>query len=166
MRVLGIDHGAKRIGLALSDEEGRIAFPEGVLASNGLRKDVAAICDLIVERGVERVVVGLPKHMDGRAGEQAQAAQAFANALANSTSAPVETLDERLSTVEANRALQADGKRGRARAKKRKAVVDAVAASIILDTYLRLCESRGDFESRSEADGREQPPSATEADRE
>ena len=132
MRVLGIDHGAKRIGLALSDAEASFAFPEAVLDSRGLRQDVAAICALIEEREVERVVVGLPRHMDGRAGPQAETAQAFADALADASGLPVETLDERLSTVEAQRVLQADGKRGRSRAARRKAVVDAVAASIIL----------------------------------
>jgi len=78
------------------------------------------------------VVVGLPKHMDGREGVEAKAARDFAADLARVTGLPIDTLDERLSTVEAERILRASGRR----AKKQREVVDSVAASIILSTYL------------------------------
>jgi len=81
---------------------------------------------------VERIVVGLPIHMDGRRGPQAQAAQAFADRLARELGLPVDTLDERWTTREAERALRATGRKG----KKQRAVVDSVAAALLLRTYL------------------------------
>lgn len=132
MRILGLDIGSKRIGIAISDAEGGIAFPSGKIDRKGRERDLEALRALIEERGVERVVVGLPKHMDGREGVEARAARDFAADLARVTGLPVDTLDERLTTVEAERVLQATGRRG----KKKRDVVDSVAASIILGTYL------------------------------
>lgn len=131
-RILGLDLGSRRIGLALSDEEARIAFPEGTLERRTLEADLTALRRLIDERGVGRIVVGLPRHLNGRIGPEAEAAQAFAARLAAETGLPVDTLDERWTTREAERTLQASGRRGA----KRRAVIDAVAASLILDTYL------------------------------
>jgi len=131
-RILGLDLGSRRIGLAVSDEEARIAFPEGTLERRTLEADLTALRRLVEERGVGRIVVGLPKHLSGRVGPEAQAAQAFAARLAEETGLPVETLDERWTTLEAERALRASGRRGA----RRRAVIDAVAASLILDTYL------------------------------
>ncbi len=68
MRVMGLDLGKKRIGMAISDEDAGFSFPAGTLTSAGQAKDVAAICQIIQERGVGRLVVGLPRHMDGRRG--------------------------------------------------------------------------------------------------
>jgi putative Holliday junction resolvase len=132
MRILGLDIGSKRIGIAISDAEGSIAFPSGKIDRQGRERDLEALRALAAERGVERVVVGLPKHMDGREGVEAKAARNFAADLARVTGLPVDTLDERLSTVEAERILRASGRR----AKKQRVVVDSVAASNILSTYL------------------------------
>lgn len=130
--TLGIDHGSKRIGLAISDAGGKIALPAGTLESKGLKRDLAAIREIVEARQVERIVVGLPIHMDGRRGPQAQAAQAFADRLARELGLPVDTIDERWTTREAERALRATGRKG----KKQRAVVDSVAAALLLRTYL------------------------------
>jgi len=141
--VLGIDLGKKRIGLAISDESERIALPAGIIESRGRSKDLAAIRSLVAERGVRRIVVGLPLHMDGRAGPEAAAARAFATALAGELGLPVETLDERWSTVEAERTLRETGQSGR---KRRKGAADTLAATLLLRTYL---------DRRARAEGRE-----------
>jgi putative Holliday junction resolvase len=146
MRILGLDIGSKRIGIAISDAEGGIAFPSGKLDRQGREKDLESLRNLIVERDVERVVVGLPKHMDGREGVEARAARDFAADLARVTQLQVDTLDERLTTVEAERILRESGSRG----KKKREVVDSIAASIILRTYLdklRIERSRGDLQT-------------------
>ncbi len=130
--VLGLDLGSRRIGLAVSDSECRIAFPAAVLARQGREKDLAALRDLVRERGASRIVVGLPIHMDGRSGPEAEAARAFGSALAEATGVPVELLDERWTTLEAERALRQTQQRGR----KRRAELDAVAATILLRTWL------------------------------
>ncbi|MBW2231847.1 MAG: Holliday junction resolvase RuvX [Deltaproteobacteria bacterium] len=140
MRVLGLDLGSKRIGLAISDEQASIAFPAGTLPSTGRRADVVAVTKLIAERDVGRVVVGLPRHMDGRKGPEAEAAEKFAAALHAAARVPVDTLDERWTSLEAERALREQGLDAR-RTKKH---VDAVAASIILRTYLELQRSQED----------------------
>jgi putative Holliday junction resolvase len=134
MRVLGVDLGHKRIGLALSDTEAEFAFPAGTLSSKGRKQDLAALCSLIVEREVGRVVVGLPRHMDGRIGPEAEAAESFARALETKSGVRVETLDERWTSQEAERSLRDQGQSAR-RARQH---VDEVAASIILRTYLEL----------------------------
>ncbi|MDJ0867124.1 MAG: Holliday junction resolvase RuvX [Myxococcota bacterium] len=139
MRVLGLDLGERRIGLAISDEAGRIAFPAGHLERRGKRQDLAALGRLVTERGVEQVVVGLPIHMTGRAGPQAEAARAFARELATVTGLPVETLDERWTSVAAERSLRESG-RGRAR-KAGRGAVDAVAATLLLSTWLERRQS-------------------------
>jgi putative Holliday junction resolvase len=131
--VLGLDLGGRRIGLAISDAEATIAFPAGHLVRHGLTRDLEALRALAVEREVSCIVVGLPLHMDGRSGEAAQAARAFASALAEATALPVEMLDERWTTVEAERALRDAPRRRRARKKE---VIDAMAATLILRTYL------------------------------
>jgi putative Holliday junction resolvase len=130
--TLGIDHGSKRIGLAVSDPDGTVALPVGTLESRGLERDLAAIRQVIEARQVERIVVGLPIHMDGRAGRQAEAARAFAERLAQELGLPVDTLDERWTTKEAERTLRATGRKG----KKKRAVIDSVAATLLLRTYL------------------------------
>ena len=143
MSVLGIDLGKKRIGLAISDESERIALPAGIIESRGRAKDLAAIRSLVAERGVRQVVVGLPLHMDGRAGPEAVAARSFATALAGVLGLPVETLDERWSTVEAERTLRETGQSGR---KRRAGAADTLAATLLLRTFL---------ERRARAEGRE-----------
>lgn len=133
MPVLGIDLGRKRIGLAISDESERIALPAGILESRGRAADLAAIRRLARERGVSCVVVGLPLHMNGRPGPEAEAARAFAAALAGALGVPVETLDERWSTVEAERTLR---ETGQSRRKRRSGAADTLAATLLLRTFL------------------------------
>ena len=134
--VLGLDLGERRIGLAVSDPAGVIAFPVGALERKGLAADVGALCELIRERGVRSVVVGLPLHLDGRAGTGAAAARRFADALGAACSLPVSLVDERLTTALAERAVR-EAPRGRGRgARPKKQQVDALAAALILRTYL------------------------------
>ncbi|HEX2485293.1 MAG TPA: Holliday junction resolvase RuvX [Myxococcota bacterium] len=135
MRVLAIDYGERRLGLAVSDEAGAFAFPAGVLERRGGRRDFAALRALAQERGVEAIVVGLPLHLDAREGPEAAAARAFAAALGDATGLPVETLDERWTTREAERSLREQGLVGR-RGRERKRVVDEVAATLLLRAWL------------------------------
>lgn len=131
-RILGLDVGSKRIGLALADLDLAIALPEGVLERRGLARDLAALGALATERGVSRIVVGHPIHMSGRRGPEAASAEAFARALGDATGLPVELQDERWTSVEADRALRASGHGARARRQH----VDAVAASLLLRAWL------------------------------
>ena len=137
--VLGLDFGARRIGLAVSNPEATLAFPAGTLERAGLDRDLAALRSLVEERGVARIVVGLPLHMDGRSGVGADAARAFAQALEGATSLPVELLDERWTTSQAERALR---EAPRARRRGRKQIVDSMAATLLLRTYLEIGRSR------------------------
>ena len=132
MRVLGLDLGSKRIGIALSDPEGAIASPFTTLERKGDVRDAAAVGALVEEHQVGEIVVGLPLHMDGRRGPEAEKARRFAARLAQATGLPVATLDERWTTVEAERALRESGRKG----KRRRAGVDSVAAAILLRTWL------------------------------
>ena len=134
MRVLGLDLGSKRIGLALSDPDAGLAFPAGTLRSAGRKADIAALCELIRERGVGRVVVGHPRHMDGRRGPEAESAERFADALGRAAEIPVDLLDERWTSLEAERALREMGHSSR----RTREHVDEVAAALILRTYLAL----------------------------
>ena len=136
--VLALDYGSKRIGMAVSDAEAEFAFPAGTLDRKGLKQDLAALSELIEERGVRQVVVGLPIHMDGRKGPEAEAARAFAEAVGRETGLPVDLLDERWTSVEAERALRET--KGR---KRKRGDVDAAAASLLLQTWLE--RARGKF---------------------
>ncbi len=138
-RVLGVDYGTHRIGLALSDPDARIAFPAGVLERTSPRRDLEALCVLVREREVVRVVVGLPLHMDGRRGPEADAAAAFGRELEKASGVAVDLLDERWTTREAERALMEMGYTGR-RGRRRRERVDTTAATLLLSAYL---EQRG-----------------------
>lgn len=130
MRILGLDVGERRIGVAICDPEEMMALP---LTTLERREETLADIDEIVRReGVETVVVGLPLSLDGSLGRQAEQVQAFARALASQVAVPVEQWDERLSTVEAERTLRAAGFAPRAIKARR----DAAAAAIILESYL------------------------------
>jgi putative Holliday junction resolvase len=131
-RFLGVDYGTKRIGLALSDEAGVLAFPAGTLERRGAARDLAALRALVAERGVVGIVVGLPLHLSGRRGPEAEAAERFARELGEATGVPVDLLDERWTTVEAQRALREGG----ARRERRREAVDSVAAAILLRAWL------------------------------
>ena len=132
MRILAVDLGLARTGLAISDESGFLASPVGTIAE----KDSDVLCDKIAdtvrERQATEIVVGHPRNMDGSCGESAQRAEGFAKALGDKTGLPVHLWDERMTTVSAIGYLNQTDTRG----KKRKAVVDTVAATIILQNYL------------------------------
>ncbi|MAI79782.1 MAG: Holliday junction resolvase RuvX [Deltaproteobacteria bacterium] len=138
MRVLGLDLGSKRIGLALSDLEASLAFPAGTLRSRGRKADIKALCDLILEKEVGHVVVGHPRHMDGRRGPEAESAERFARTLSQAAGVPVELLDERWTSMEAERSLREMGHN----AKSTRQHVDEVAAALILRTYLAVRETQ------------------------
>jgi putative Holliday junction resolvase len=135
VRVLGVDLGQKRIGLAVSDSEAKLAFPAGILESRGRRRDLAALRALVRERAIERAVVGVPLHMNGRRGPEAESAVRFAGELAHAAGIPVDTLDERWTSVEAERILRSTPAGTRA-VKQRAGAVDELAAAILLRTYL------------------------------
>jgi putative Holliday junction resolvase len=136
MRVLGVDLGRRRIGLAISDPEANFAFPLAAIASGGPTKDIATLGKLMTEHEVARVVLGLPLHMDGRAGPEAEAARSFARALERATGVPVETLDERWTSVQAERTLRESGTPKRRRESRRRGDLDSMAATIVLRTWL------------------------------
>ena len=136
MRCLGLDLGTKTLGLALSDKSNTIASPYRVLRWNGENYDLLfKDLDMIIDNnGITNLVLGLPKNMNNTLGFAAERSLKFKKALEKRYNLGVTLIDERLSTVEAtNYLLDADMSR-----KKRKKVVDGVAASIILDTYLKM----------------------------
>jgi putative Holliday junction resolvase len=130
-RVLGLDLGDARIGVAVSDAERRLAVPVGTIRT-GAPADVKAIAEMVRERDVSLIVVGHPLLMSGEAGERAHLAERFAEALHSSLGVSVVLHDERLSTVEADRALRSAGADGR----ERRRTVDASAAAVILQAFL------------------------------
>jgi len=132
MRVLAIDPGTVRLGLALSDPSGLIAAPLQVLRRTAPDRDLAQIAEISRRHGVERIVVGLPRRMDGTLDAAAEMARAFAGAVQEATGIQVELWDERLTTVAAERHLVHAG----ARRARRRATVDAVAAALLLQNYL------------------------------
>jgi len=132
-RVLSLDVGEKRIGIALSDPSGTIAQGLRLYTTTGSRsRDIAAIGELVRELGVSRVVVGLPKNLDGSLGPRAQEMMRFAEILERQSGVPVDLWDERFTTDEAHRIFDmASVKR-----KKRRGSIDIMAAQIILQGYL------------------------------
>ena len=132
MRVIGLDLGSRRIGVAVSDDGGTVATPHAVLERADADADRRAIAALIEEVGAGRVVVGLPLSLDGTMGPAAQAATEEAAALAAMLDVPVETYDERLTTVTADRSLMAL----KMKADARRRVVDKVAAAVMLQSWL------------------------------
>lgn len=132
MRVMGIDYGDARTGVAISDLLGTIPGSASVVPSRNRDKAIADIVRLARENGVGEIVVGLPKNMDGTEGPRAQLCREFAGKLREATGLPVELWDERRTTVEAHNILSQHNYHG----KKRKDTVDAVAATLILEGYL------------------------------
>jgi len=131
-RILGLDYGTARIGVAFSDESHFLASPRGFVPAKPERKCVDAIAQLCESENVERIVVGLPKHMNGDEGNSAKAARRFASLVSDKTGLPIEFIDERLTTVAADRALSELNLRAPAKRNR----VDSAAAAIILQTYL------------------------------
>ena len=133
MRVLGVDLGSKRIGIAASDRSGTIATPLTVLKRSGsLPNDYKAIARIVEEEEAVAVVIGLPLNMDGSEGSAARNARIEAERLATVVGVPVYIHDERRSTVEADRVLMERNMN----AQKRRKVVDKVAAAVILQSWL------------------------------
>ena len=135
-RAVGVDLGARRIGIAVSDSAGLLATPRGTLARTGdPERDRRALVDLVVEEEAVVVVVGHPLSLDGSRGPAARAAEAEAEALVGMLDAHevrVELFDERLTTVSAHQALTAGGTKGR----DQRAVVDQTAAAVMLMAWL------------------------------
>lgn len=133
MRALGVDLGSRRIGLAVCDSGGLIAVPLQVLERSGSEvSDHAAIAELVAERKIQFVVVGLPLSLNGTLGSAAREVVEEVARLQKVLDVPVETQDERLSTVAAERSLASGSLDG----KRKRQVVDMVAATILLQSWL------------------------------
>jgi putative Holliday junction resolvase len=132
-RRLGIDVGAVRVGVALSDPDGVLATPLATVARDVQHgTDLAAIAGMVAEHDVIGIVVGLPRTLAGREGPAAEAAREFGAELAGRVAVPIEFADERLTTVVATRQMRESGRKGR----RQRAVVDQVAAVAILQGWL------------------------------
>jgi putative pre-16S rRNA nuclease len=131
-RVLALDLGKRRIGLALSDELGLTAQGLETLERTNIRQDLARLSELAAGNNVSRIVIGNPLLMDGREGRQAEHAREFGARVEAATGLPVEFWDERLTTVEAQRVLRQSG----IGIEKRARAVDRLAAVILLESYL------------------------------
>src|SRR5450432_571990 len=131
-RVLGIDFGRARIGVAVSDELGMLAHPLETIPGSRLDDAAKRIAEIAREKNVERVVLGMPRHMSGEMGSAAEEVNAFADKLRPLLACELVLWDERLTTTAANRALRDSGKK----MKQTRGVVDQVAAQMILQGYL------------------------------
>ncbi len=136
-RVLGIDYGKARIGVAVSDELGMLAHPLETVAAAKVDVAIKRIAEIAREKNVERVIVGLPRHMNGEMGAAAADVQAFADKLRPALACEVVLWDERLTTTAAHRALRDAGQKTR----NTRGVVDQVAAQMILQGYLDRVQS-------------------------
>lgn len=135
MRIMGLDFGTKTVGVAISDSLMVTAQPVETItrkSANKLRQTLARIEELIVENCVELIVLGYPKNMNNTVGERAQACETFKEDLERRTALPVILWDERMTTVESERILMAGG----VRRENRKAVIDQMAAVLILQSYM------------------------------
>lgn len=136
MRILGLDPGERRIGIAISDPTGTLAHPLQTLVRGSREEDFAAIAALVAEHDVDLVVVGWPLSLDGTEGPQARRVARYTDALAACLPVPVVSWDERFTTAAADEILrQIRGRKGRRRARARDQV-DAIAAAVILQSYL------------------------------
>ena len=132
MRILAIDHGTKRMGIAVSDEMRTIAQPLEFIAAEPLDKFFGRLAQIIADKQISLIVIGVPRNMDGTYGPAAAKVQEFITALKEVVAVPIKSWDERLTSVQANRYLiEADVRRS-----KRKEKVDKTAAAILLQSYL------------------------------
>jgi putative Holliday junction resolvase len=129
MRVIALDVGERRIGVAVSDPTGTLVTPHTVIQRRSKAEDFATVARLVAELEAERVVVGLPLSLNGEVGPQARRVTRYARALAQTLDVPVELYDERYSTVTADALLAESGH-------KRRVPIDAAAAAVILQNYL------------------------------
>ena len=132
MKIMAVDFGDSRTGLAVCDKSEFHASPAGVIEEKDFEKCIEKVAAAAKENAAEEIVVGYPKNMNNTIGERAQKCALFAEKLAELVDVPVKLWDERSTTVSAHYYLNQTNTRG----KKRKAVVDAVAATIILESYL------------------------------
>lgn len=139
MIILSVDYGDARTGLACCDAAEMLAAPVGVITEHSRERLVARVTEKARELGAGQIVVGNPVNMNGTAGPRSELAQQFAQQLAQHSGLPVSLWDERSTTVSAHGILNVTDVRG----KKRRAVVDAVAAVLILEGYLTLRKNRG-----------------------
>jgi putative holliday junction resolvase len=130
MTIAAIDYGKKRLGIAAADPAGIVVYPVTTIERTSLNRDLDKIKECLSQLEVSKIIVGYPLNMDGSAGPAAHAAETFAAHLREALRLPVELYDERLSTFEAEERLKPIGRR-------RKALVDAVAATVILESWLR-----------------------------
>ena len=138
MVILGVDLGKARTGVAVCDKSELLASPVEVVNEHNRERLLERVAQLAKERRAEQIVVGLPRNMDGSEGESAQNARAFGEEPAEKTGLPVDFSDERGTTITAHGFLNETNTRG----KRRKATVDAVAATIILQDYLDYRRNR------------------------
>ena len=131
MRILALDYGRRRIGVALSDPLGIMAHGQETLERVNIRADMLTLKSLIADQGVGQIVVGLPLHMSGQESELSREARSFAFRLSEESGVPFLMWDERMSSIEANRYLAESG-----RAKGKRGNVDRMAAELILNSYL------------------------------
>ncbi len=131
-KMLGVDYGDVRTGLAVSDISGFLASGIGYIKEGGMKNTAVRVAREAQERGCVGIVIGLPKNMDGSEGFRADAVKAFVELLKEETSLPCYMLDERLSTMQAHKMMTLTGTHG----KKRKENVDTLSAQIILQDYL------------------------------
>ncbi len=139
MRIMAIDYGDAHTGIAVSDPTGLLAGFTTTVNARNPESACAQIALMALEHGAEELVLGLPLNMDGSRGPRAEKAEAMAELLRQETGLPVALWDERRTTIDAHQILFNSGKN----AKKRKKVVDAVAASLILEGYLTYRRSGG-----------------------
>jgi putative Holliday junction resolvase len=139
-RILGIDFGERRVGLAISDPEGRLALPLTTLVRKSDHHVIQQIVDIALQEGVEYLVVGEPLNLDGSRGPASARASSFARKLAEESDLPVEMTDETLTSVEAEERLRQAGIDPRRHPEK----VDSTAAQILLQQYLNKPSARSD----------------------
>jgi len=132
MRILAIDHGTVRMGIALSDELHTIAHPQEFIPAQPITEFMARLKELIRQKEVELIVIGLPRNMDGSYGPAALKVREFVAVLQDVIGVPIRTWDERLTSVQANRFLI----QAKVRRDQRKERVDGAAAAILLQSYL------------------------------
>ena len=131
-KYLGVDYGDKRTGLAECDISGFLASGIGTISEGGMRKTAIRVAKEASDRGCKKIVIGLPKNMDGSEGPRADVIKAFRDILAELTEIPIDFYDERMTTMVAYRFLGETGTYG----KKRKDTVDTLSAQIILQNYI------------------------------
>lgn len=134
MIIMAVDLGLARTGIAVSDAGEGFAFPKGVIAEKDEERLIGKICESAKEYNAQRIVVGLPKNMDGTLGERAKTCEVIAKKIGEKSGIDTVLFDERCTTVSAHTYLNMNDVRG----KKRKNTVDAVAATVILEDYLRF----------------------------